>query len=154
MDIADRRLPQDGRYSIDAHGRSIEARVASMPTIIGEKLIIRLLDHQTQIPQLDTLECLPSTQNVFVAFSGSARLCHRVRTDWQRQDNDPLYASLAERNLQTQNLCSVEDPVEIRISGVAQVQVNPRAGFDICFCPAFVFAARSERYHGRRDARH
>ena len=55
MDIADRRQPQDGRYSIEAHGRFIDARVSSMPTIAGEKLVVRLLDHQTKIPSLENL---------------------------------------------------------------------------------------------------
>ncbi len=61
MDIADKRQPQDGRYNTQAHGRTIDARVSSMPTIAGEKLVIRLLDHQTHIPGLEHLG-MPAAQ--------------------------------------------------------------------------------------------
>src|SRR5207302_1081704 len=56
MDIADKRQPQDGRYDIEASGQSFDARVSSVPTIAGEKLAIRLLDHHARIPRLDQLE--------------------------------------------------------------------------------------------------
>jgi type IV pilus assembly protein PilB len=128
MDIADKRQPQDGRYSIDAHGRSIDARVSSMPTIDGEKLVIRLLDHQTQIPSLERLgmpaKYLERYRRVVHAPHGFVVVCGPTGSG----KTTTLYASLAERNLETQNLCSVEDPVEIRIAGIAQVQVNARAG--------------------------
>src|ERR1700678_3400753 len=55
LDIANRRLPQDGRYSVVVEGRSIDARVSSIPTIDGEKLVIRLLDHHVALPRLDEL---------------------------------------------------------------------------------------------------
>src|SRR6202034_4312955 len=55
LDISNRRLPQDGRYSVVIEGRSIDARVSSIPTIDGEKLVIRLLDHHVALPRLDEL---------------------------------------------------------------------------------------------------
>ncbi|MDQ6930799.1 MAG: GspE/PulE family protein [Candidatus Eremiobacteraeota bacterium] len=128
MDIADRRQPQDGRYTFEAHGRSIDARVASMPTIIGEKLVIRLLDHQTQIPTPENLGMSPDTLQRFRRISHAPHGFVIVCGPTGSGKTTTLYATLAERNLQTQNLCSVEDPVEIRISGVSQVQVNLRAG--------------------------
>lgn len=128
MDIADKRQPQDGRYDIDAHGRSIDARVSSMPTIGGEKLVIRLLDHQTKIPSLEDLgmpaEYLGRYRSIVHAPHGLVVACGPTGSG----KTTTLYASLVERNLETQSLCSVEDPVEIRIAGVAQVQVNTRAG--------------------------
>ena len=128
MDIADKRQPQDGRYSVDAIGRSIDARVSSMPTIDGEKLVIRLLDHQTRIPSLEHLGMPPAHldryRRVIHAPHGFLVVCGPTGSG----KTTTLYATLAERNLAAQSLCSVEDPVEIRISGVSQVQVNQRAG--------------------------
>lgn len=128
MDIADRRQPQDGRYTFEAQGRSIDARVSSMPTIIGEKLVIRLLDHQTKIPSLENLgmplSSLQRFRSAVHAPHGFVVVCGPTGSG----KTTTLYATLAERNLHSQNLCSVEDPVEIRIWGVSQVQVNLRAG--------------------------
>ncbi|GAC1388849.1 MAG: GspE/PulE family protein [Vulcanimicrobiaceae bacterium] len=128
MDIADKRQPQDGRYSIEAHGRTIDARVSSMPTIAGEKLVIRLLDHQTTIPSLEHLgmpaKYLDPYRSIIHAPHGFVVACGPTGSG----KTTTLYATLTERNLESQNLCSVEDPVEIRISGISQVQVNSRAG--------------------------
>ena len=128
MDIADRRQPQDGRYVIDLQERSIDARVSSMPTITGEKLVIRLLDHSTRVPSLEDLgmpgRCVSRFRRMIHAPHGFIVVCGPTGSG----KTTTLYAAMAERNVNSQNLCSVEDPVEIRISGIAQVQVNPRAG--------------------------
>lgn len=128
MDIADKRAPQDGRYNIEMQGRSIDARVSSMPTIFGEKLVVRLLDHHARVPALEQLG-MPSAylaqyRRAIHAPHGFVVVCGPTGSG----KTTTLYASLAERNVDSQNLCSVEDPVEVRIPGVAQVQVNPRAG--------------------------
>ncbi len=128
MDIADRRQPQDGRYAIETHGRSVDARVSSMPTILGEKLVVRLLDHGTDVPSLERLgmpeKYLARFRRVIHAPHGFVVVCGPTGSG----KTTTLYAAMAERNLDSQNLCSVEDPVEVRIPGIAQVQINPRAG--------------------------
>lgn len=128
MDIADRRQPQDGRYAIERIGRSIDARLSSMPTILGEKLVVRLLDHQARVPTLESLgmpaHMLDRFRRVTHAPHGFVVACGPTGSG----KTTTLYAALAERNTDSQNLCSVEDPVEVRIPGVAQVQINPRAG--------------------------
>ncbi len=128
MDIADKRQPQDGRYAIELHGRSVDARVSSMPTILGEKLVMRLLDHGTDVPSLERLgmpeQYLQRFRRIVHAPHGFVVVCGPTGSG----KTTTLYAAMAERNIDSQNLCSVEDPVEIRIPGVAQVQVNPRAG--------------------------
>jgi type II secretory ATPase GspE/PulE/Tfp pilus assembly ATPase PilB-like protein len=128
MDIADRRQPQDGRYAIERNGRSIDARVSSMPTILGEKLVIRLLDHLTGIPSLESLgmpdAMLRDVRRAIEAPYGFVVSCGPTGSG----KTTTMYAALAERNVDSQNLCSVEDPVEVRIPGIAQVQVNGRAG--------------------------
>jgi type II secretory ATPase GspE/PulE/Tfp pilus assembly ATPase PilB-like protein len=128
MDIADRRQPQDGRYHIDAHGRSIDARVSSMPTINGEKLVIRLLDMHARVPTLEDLGMpsllLEQYRRLVHAPHGFIVVCGPTGSG----KTTTLYASLSERNVEGQHLCTIEDPVEIRMTGVAQVQVNTRAG--------------------------
>jgi type IV pilus assembly protein PilB len=128
MDIAERRLPQDGRYMLERYGRALDARVSSMPTIGGEKLVIRLLDMQAEIPSLASLGMTPSVlqryRRVIHAAHGFIVVCGPTGSG----KTTTLYASLAERNVDGQHICTVEDPVEVQMAGVAQVQVNPRAG--------------------------
>lgn len=128
MDIADRRQPQDGRYEIDAPGRAIDARVSSIPTVYGEKLVIRLLDPQARIPSLASLgmaqRYVERFRRSILAPHGFVVVCGPTGSG----KTTTLYAAMCERNVTSENLCSVEDPVEVRIPGIAQVQVNARAG--------------------------
>jgi type II secretory ATPase GspE/PulE/Tfp pilus assembly ATPase PilB-like protein len=128
MDIAERRQPQDGRYAIERNGRCVEARVNSVPTIAGEKLVIRLLDHQARIPALESIgmpnDLLQRFRRAVEAPYGFVIACGPTGSG----KTTTLYAAMAHRNVDAQNLCSIEDPVEVRISGVAQMQVNVRAG--------------------------
>jgi type II secretory ATPase GspE/PulE/Tfp pilus assembly ATPase PilB-like protein len=128
MDISDRRLPQDGGFRAGRGGRAVDARVSSMPTILGEKLAVRLLDVRARIP---TLESLGMPADVALAFrpvahasSGFVLVCGPTGSG----KTTTAYAALAERNVEGQHLCTVEDPVELRLDGVAQIQVNVRAG--------------------------
>ena len=128
MDIADRRQPQDGRYAIDVPGRAIDARVNSLPTIAGEKLAIRLLDNHAFVPDF---EYLGMPERYLHRFRRSVHAPHGfvvVCGPTGSGKTTTLYAAMSERNDASQNLCSVEDPVEVQIAGVAQVQINPRAG--------------------------
>jgi type II secretory ATPase GspE/PulE/Tfp pilus assembly ATPase PilB-like protein len=128
MDIADRRLPQDGRYTIERSGETIDARVSSMPTIDGEKLAIRLLDGRQQLPSIEALGMNDAMserfRRVVHAPTGFVVVCGPTGSG----KTTTLYASMCERNIGGHQLCSIEDPVEIRLPGVAQVQVNLRAG--------------------------
>ncbi len=128
MDISDKRQPQDGRYDLESHGRSIDARVSSMPTISGEKLVVRLLDMRVQAARLDHLGIpaglLKRYRDIVNAPHGFVIACGPTGSG----KTTTLYASLNERNVPGQHICTVEDPVEVRIAGVAQVQVNFRAG--------------------------
>ena len=128
MDVADRRQPQDGRYGIPFEQREIDARVASVPTIGGEKLVIRLLDGYASAPELGALG-MPSA--ILERYRAA------VHAPWGfvlatgptgSGKTTTLYASLAELDTRTRNVCSVEDPVEMRLRDVSQVQVNVRAG--------------------------
>lgn len=128
MDIADRRLPQEGRYCTRLSGRYVEARVSSLPTVAGERLAIRMLEPQSAVPRLEELGMPSALARRFRDFvhapAGFAIVCGPTGSG----KTTTLYSALAERNVVGQQLCSVEDPVEIRLPGVAQVQVNVRAG--------------------------
>ncbi|HKU81543.1 MAG TPA: GspE/PulE family protein [Candidatus Tumulicola sp.] len=128
MDIADRRMPQDGRYTFSRPGGERDARVSSIPTVDGEKLAIRLLDTRARFTALESLGMLGGMATRF-------RRCVRAATGFVIVcgptgcgKTTTFYAALAERNAAGLQVCSVEDPVETRLDGVAQVQVNVRAG--------------------------
>ncbi len=128
MDIANRRIPQDGRYSLVVEGRTIDARVSSVPTMDGEKLVVRFFDHHTALPRLADLGMDER------ALADYRRIAHApwgfvvVSGPTGSGKTTTLYASIAELDRTTRNVCTVEDPVEARIPGAAQVQVNVRAG--------------------------
>jgi len=128
MDIAERRIPQDGRYLVQRSERNLDARVSSMPTIDGEKLVIRLLDMQAEVPSLAALGMTPLLlarfRQVVHAPHGFVVVCGPTGSG----KTTTLYAALSERNVEGQSICTVEDPIEVQLAGVAQVQVNPRAG--------------------------
>jgi len=128
MDIADRRLPQEGRYCTRLSGRYVEARVSSLPTVAGERLAIRMLEPQSAVPRLEELGMPLGVARRFRDFAhapvGFLIVCGPTGSG----KTTTLYSALGERNVVGQQVCSVEDPVEVRLPGVAQVQVNVRAG--------------------------
>lgn len=128
LDIANRRLPQDGRYSAIVEGRTIDARVSSIPTVDGEKLAIRLLDHQAALPRLDELGMDGRTLAAYRAAAHAPWGFVVVSGPTGSGKTTTLYASLAELDRRARNVCTVEDPIEARLAGTVQVQVNVRAG--------------------------
>lgn len=128
MDITDRRQPQDGRYTVVVDRREIDARVSSIPTIEGEKVVVRLLDQHATAPSLVALgmagETLAAYRSAVTAPYGFIVVTGPTGSG----KTTTLYASLAELDATAKNVCSVEDPIEMKVPGVAQVQVNPRAG--------------------------
>jgi type II secretory ATPase GspE/PulE/Tfp pilus assembly ATPase PilB-like protein len=128
MDIANRRIPQDGRYSLTVEGRSIDARVSSIPTMNGEKLVIRFFDHHTALPRLAELGMDEAALAAYRAIAHAPWGFVVASGPTGSGKTTTLYASIAELDRTTRNVCTVEDPVEARIAGAAQVQVNVRAG--------------------------
>lgn len=128
LDVADRRQPQDGRYTFDAGGRSIDARVSSISTIDGERLVIRIFDSARQRPRLDTLGMdsgvLHRCRTLIGAPSGFVVVCGPTGSG----KTTTLYAALCDRASDREHLCAIEDPIEMRLDGIAQIQVNVRAG--------------------------
>src|SRR5437773_9124327 len=130
LDIAERRKPQDGRISLNARsvGRVLDIRVAVLPTVDGEKVVMRLIDKSRKTPTLESLglsEVMRQRIGEIIRKPTGALL---VTGPTGSGKSATLYASLAEINRPEINIITVEDPVEYRLAGVNQVQINNRAG--------------------------
>jgi type II secretory ATPase GspE/PulE/Tfp pilus assembly ATPase PilB-like protein len=128
MNIADRRQPQDGRCAIPFERREIDARVSSLPTADGEKLVVRLLDRYGAAPDLTRLGMPAAMLERFRAAARAPWGCVIVAGPTGSGKTTTLYACLSELDVAARNVCSVEDPIEMRLPGVTQVQTNARAG--------------------------
>jgi type IV pilus assembly protein PilB len=130
LDIAERRKPQDGRITLStsAVGRMLDIRLATLPTVEGEKVVMRLLDKSRKAPTLLELglsEKMRTDLGEIVAMPTGALL---VTGPTGSGKSTTLYACLAQINRPEINIITVEDPVEYRLAGVNQVQINVRAG--------------------------
>jgi type IV pilus assembly protein PilB len=130
LDIAERRKPQDGRISLSATaaGRMLDVRVATLPTVEGESVVMRLLDKSRKPPTLEEVGLSTPMQEKL------ATLIHRptgallVTGPTGSGKSTTLFAGVAVINRPEINVITVEDPVEYRLAGLNQVQINPRAG--------------------------
>jgi len=130
INIAERRIPQDGRLSVNANGKKIDLRVATLPTVWGEKVVMRILDNSTA--RLDLTDLGFSDAN-FERFSRSFAKPYGmilVTGPTGSGKSTTLYATLNILNRSEVNIITVEDPVEYRLPGVNQVQVNNKAGLN------------------------
>ncbi len=130
LDIAQRRLPQDGGIHVLMEGRPIDLRVSVMPGNFGEKVVIRVIDPQKMLYSLESLgftyENLKLFRRVIQAPNGIVLVTGPTGSG----KNTTLYSALSELNNDEVNICTVEDPVECNISGINQFQVNSGAGFE------------------------
>jgi len=130
LDIAQRRLPQDGGIHVLVEGRPIDLRVSVMPANFGEKVVIRVLDPQKVFYNLESLgftyENLQRFREIIQAPNGIVLVTGPTGSG----KNTTLYAALSELNTEEVNICTVEDPVECNISGINQFQVSSSAGFE------------------------
>lgn len=128
MDIADRRIPQDGRMSLKIEGKSIDIRVASLPTSFGERLTLRLLDSTARMISLEEMGIMPEMLQYYKEIIKMPYGFILVTGPTGSGKSTTLYASLSAVDRVTKNVITVEDPVEYRINGVNQIQINPQAG--------------------------
>jgi type IV pilus assembly protein PilB len=128
MDIGERRVPQDGRLSVQTNGRKIDLRVASLPTVWGEKIVMRILDNSTAMLKLSDLGFVDSN---YVRWEQSFTKPYGmllVTGPTGSGKSTTLYSTLNIVNKPEVNVITVEDPVEYRLPGINQVQANPKAG--------------------------
>ncbi|HZU72152.1 MAG TPA: ATPase, T2SS/T4P/T4SS family [Acidimicrobiales bacterium] len=128
INIAERRVPQDGRLTATIGGRSVDLRVATLPTVHGEKVVMRILDKGTALLQLSQLGFLPVAMEHFERAYRKPYGTILVTGPTGSGKSTTLYATLNLLNEESRNIIAVEDPVEYRLAGVNQVQVNPKAG--------------------------
>ncbi len=128
LDIAERRVPQDGRFSASLDGKKVDLRVATLPTIFGEEAVLRLLDTsnlQTGLAQLGSAPTdLERYREIFTRPYGTILVTGPTGSG----KSTTLYATLNELNTPERKIITIEDPVEYRMGGINQIQVNPTAG--------------------------
>ena len=130
IDIAERRRPQDGRISLRVSGKQIDLRVSTLPTIYGEKVVMRILDSSTAMLTLTDLGFLPDTAERYEESYTKPYGTILVTGPTGSGKSTTLYATLNVINKPQVNIITVEDPVEYRLSGINQVQVNKKAGLN------------------------
>ncbi|MEW6554008.1 MAG: ATPase, T2SS/T4P/T4SS family [Actinomycetota bacterium] len=128
LNIAERRVPQDGHFGMVSGGKSIDFRVAILPTVYGEKVVMRILDRSSIMLRLEDLGFLPQALEKFKKAFMLPHGALLVTGPTGSGKSTSLYATLNVLNTEEKNITTVEDPVEYRLSGINQVQVNPKAG--------------------------
>lgn len=130
LDIAERRVPQDGRIGLTVSGKPIDMRVAALPTVYGEKIVIRLLDRSNVMLRLEDLgfsdKALARYTTSFTKPYGAVLVTGPTGSG----KSTTLYGTLNILNTSDRNIITVEDPVEYRLQGINQVQVNNKAGLN------------------------
>ncbi len=130
LDIAQRRLPQDGGIHVLVEGRPIDLRVSVMPGSFGEKVVIRIIDPHKVLFNFESLGFTYENLQLFRKVIQYPNGIVLVTGPTGSGKNTTLYAALTELNTEEVNICSVEDPVECNIGGINQFQVNKAAGFE------------------------
>lgn len=128
MDVAERRIPQDGRMTLNIELRSVDLRLASLPTVFGEKVVVRILDPEMAQRPLNALGMRSEVELGLQALLKRPNGLILVVGPTGSGKTTTLYALLRELNADEQNIVSIEEPVEYQLPGVNQVQVNLPAG--------------------------
>ena len=128
LDIAERRLPQDGRMRIRVGGKDYDLRVSIMPTVHGEKIVLRLLDKSNLSASIDKLGLDPDTFDAFRSAVNAPHGLILVTGPTGSGKTTTLYSALNELNNPTFNIVTVEDPVEFQVPGINQVPVKKEIG--------------------------
>ncbi|WP_260260145.1 type II secretion system ATPase GspE [Vibrio intestinalis] len=126
LDIAEKRIPQDGRISLRIGGRAVDVRVSTMPSSHGERVVMRLLDKNATRLDLKSLGMTERTHDQFRTMIERPHGIILVTGPTGSGKSTTLYAGLQELNSNESNILTVEDPIEFDIDGVGQTQVNPK----------------------------
>jgi general secretion pathway protein E len=126
MDIAEHRLPQDGRMKLRHGGREIDFRVSTLPTVYGERIVLRILDKGNILLGLDRIGMEEKLLQTFRKLIGSPEGILLVTGPTGSGKTTTLYSALSEINTSETNIITVEDPVEYKLAGISQVNVNSR----------------------------
>jgi type II secretory ATPase GspE/PulE/Tfp pilus assembly ATPase PilB-like protein len=128
MDIAESRLPQDGRFDFNFEGRTIDVRVSSFPAMHGEAVVLRLLDKQSMLFSLEELGLSQENLKKFEEIITKPYGIVLVTGPTGSGKTTTLYATLNRINSPKQNIITIEDPIEYELTGIRQSHINPKAG--------------------------
>ncbi len=128
LDISERRLPQDGRVGITVGGKSLDLRIATLPTVHGEKIVIRILDKSNVMLELKDVGFEPDVLANYEKGYKRPYGCVIITGPTGSGKSTSLYGTINQLNEPGKNIITVEDPVEYRLGGINQVQVNVKAG--------------------------
>jgi type IV pilus assembly protein PilB len=128
LDIAEKRLPQDGRVGLTIDGHQVDLRVVTLPSVHGESVVMRILDKSSVVMELDRLGMAEGEHERFIRSLRKAHGAVLVTGPTGSGKSTTLYAGLSLLNTAEKNIITIEDPVEYQIGGITQVQVNPKAG--------------------------
>jgi type IV pilus assembly protein PilB len=140
LDIAERRIPQDGRFQLkDINGRNVDCRLSTCPTIYGEKLVIRILDSNKMLLKIDKLGMNKTQKEEFITALSSPHGMILVTGPTGSGKTITLYTAINFLKKTTVNISTVENPIEIILPGINQVNVNPAVGLNFaCVLRAFL----------------
>jgi MSHA biogenesis protein MshE len=130
LDIAEKRLPQDGRFSVKVSGKSVDVRLSTLPTQYGESMVLRLLDQSNNQLAIETLGMPPPMLERFRGLISRHTGMVLVTGPTGSGKTTTLYSALTALNAPDTKIITVEDPVEYRLDRVSQVQVNAKIGLD------------------------
>ncbi|TBL80222.1 GspE/PulE family protein [Paenibacillus thalictri] len=128
LNVAERRLPQDGRVEMDVEFRKIDIRISTLPTIYGEKVVMRVLDLGNTLKEIEKLGLSEHNQQQFLRGIHSSHGVVLITGPTGSGKTTTLYSALSRLNSEDVNIITVEDPVEYQLQGINQVQVNPVTG--------------------------
>ena len=126
MDIAEKRVPQDGRISLRIGGRAVDVRVSTMPSSHGERVVLRLLDKNNARLNLEDLGMTKKNRTFFSELIRKPHGIMLITGPTGSGKSTTLYAGLSEINSKDRNILTVEDPIEFDLEGIGQTQVNPK----------------------------
>jgi len=126
MDIAERRLPQDGRFQVKFGTREVDLRVSTIPTVFGEKVVLRLLDKSKGLIKLEQLGFIPEQLEEFKSIITKSYGIILLTGPTGSGKTTTLYAALNEVNSKDKNIITVEDPVEYKLNRINQIQIKPK----------------------------
>jgi general secretion pathway protein E len=126
LNIAEKRLPQDGRFRVRIAGKNLDVRVSTLPTAFGERVVLRLLDRASSVLSLEEIGMHPALLHLVNGMIRKSHGIFLVTGPTGSGKTTTLYAALSRINSREKNIITVEDPIEYQLEGVGQIQVNPK----------------------------
>ncbi len=134
MNIAEKRLPQDGQFRVKIGDTDMDIRISSIPASGGERLVLRLLEKGTKKVNIDTLGIEPNIKNQLLGLTNQSHGMVLLTGPTGSGKTTTLYCILNEINTNEKNILTVEDPIEYELPGIGQMQIKPKIGLSFAVC--------------------